>query len=545
VFFNDEEESHGTKVIVRVVHSKRSHSTPCFSVLLSLCDVELVQERGQVNSVPTRLAGYESRLAAERDAFDAVSAVHDLPAIFHYWSNKFIRPLVEAHGFTVAEEFFAKYFAIAAERIGGHSVFLSLGAGNCDVEVCAARLLRQAGLTDFVIECLEMNPRMLNRGKNLAEQSGVQDNLVFVEDDFNRWKADKRYTAIAAHQSLHHVLELEHLFSEVRRALHPAGLFVVDDMIGRNGHQRWPEALHDMKRFWYELPLEYRWNWSFQRFEEEYINHNCADEAFEGIRAQDILPLLVQDFDFNLFIAYGNIIDIFVDRSFGWNFDANARWDRAFIDSVQAFDEEAILDGSLTPTHMFAVMTPERCSEHLYSRGLSPERSIRKEIHSLRRECLTIATPDLRPRGLGAVSYSMVLTAVGGTPPYTWSAVGLPPGLALSPQGKLSGTIDATGQFTPLVTVRDCSLPQKSAEQLYTIMNRPSEQDLQSALVRQKQLVSRAAWVIHLTVTQVKQWCRGYIGRRYTSALLSCIGTPPLYWSPTRVRQEVQSQPPG
>ena len=43
--------------------------------------------------------------------------------------------------------------------------------------------------------------------------------------------------------------------------------------------------------------------------------------SFEGIRAQDILPLLVERFTFDEFIGFGNVIDPFVDRSFGPNFD--------------------------------------------------------------------------------------------------------------------------------------------------------------------------------------------------------------------------------
>jgi trans-aconitate methyltransferase len=68
-------------------------------------------------------------------------------------------------------------------------------------------LLRKAGVTDFVIECLELSPEMLKRGRKLAVSSGVQSNPVFVQGDFNRWEADKQYAGIIANQSLHHVLE--------------------------------------------------------------------------------------------------------------------------------------------------------------------------------------------------------------------------------------------------------------------------------------------------------------------------------------------------
>jgi hypothetical protein len=63
-------------------------------------------------------------------------------------------------------------------------------------------LLRAAGLIDFVIECLELNPQMIEPGRELASHSGVLENLAFVEGDFNRWTAEKTYTAMVANQVL-------------------------------------------------------------------------------------------------------------------------------------------------------------------------------------------------------------------------------------------------------------------------------------------------------------------------------------------------------
>ena len=467
----------------------------------------------KLTDTPERHEGYEERLAKERDTFESVQEVHDLPPIFHYWSNKHIRPMVKEYGFCLAEEFFAKYCAIAAKRTNHPPVFLSLGAGNCDTEVRTAQLLRNVGLTDFVIECLELNPQMIERGKDLAAQSGVNANIVFVQDDFNRWKPNKQYAAIFAYQSLHHVLELEHLFAEVKRGLHPAGFFVTSDMIGRNGHQRWPEAMDALKPFWNELPFEYRRNRSLKRYEEEYVNHDCSTEGFEGIRAQDILPLLLRNFDFHMFIAFGNIIDVFVDRSFGPNFEVDGEWDRAFIDRVHLFDEQAILDGVLTPTHMFAVMTPVPCKEHHYARGLAPERCIRREPLAVQAERLGIVTSVLQPQQPGGTSYSVAMAAAGGTPPYAWFASDLPPGLTLSPEGVLSGWIEEDGAFTPLITAKDSSRPPKAVAQRYTLLNKPREQALP------------------LTLIPPTYPYTGIVGARFMEAIPAAGGTPPVTWS--------------
>jgi hypothetical protein len=60
--------------------------------------------------------------------------------------------------------------------------------------------------------------------------------------------------------------------------------------------------------------------------------------------------------------------------------------------------------------------------------------------------------------------YSATLAAIGGTAPYTWTASGLPSGLALSPTGALSGTPTTAGTFGVTVQVTDASTPARVAQ---------------------------------------------------------------------------------
>ena len=102
------------------------------------------------------------------------------------------------------------------------------------------------------------------------------------------------------------------------------------------------------------------------------MNWDCSIQGFEGIRSQDILPLLLSQFHFELFVAYGNVIDPFVDRAFGHNFDATAQWDRDFIDRVHQRDEEAILAGWIKPVHMEAVVGKETPETNPLSPSVDP-----------------------------------------------------------------------------------------------------------------------------------------------------------------------------
>jgi hypothetical protein len=67
---------------------------------------------------------------------------------------------------------------------------------------------------------------------------------------------------------------------------------------------------------------------------------------------------------------------------------------------------------------------------------------------------LVVTTSGL-PGGALTAPYSASLSAKGGTPPYTWTAGGLPPGITVSSSGSLSGTPTSPGAFTVTVTVKD------------------------------------------------------------------------------------------
>jgi len=306
-------------------------------------------------------ADYRARLVNEENFYKESLIVHNLPDIYHYWSEKYLLPKLQAAGFANIQALFTDPLsAICARRPGSTARFLSIGAGNCDVEIDLAASLRAAGHTNFVIDCLDLNSAMLQRGTEAAAEHGLAEHIRPLQADFNQWTATGEYDGVVANQALHHVMNLEGLFAEIKRSLRPDGCFIISDMIGRNGHLRWPEALALIHEYWRKLPPSHRFNWQLKRYEAMFEDWDCSLDGFEGIRAQDILPLLLDQFHFSSFVGYGNLIDPFVDRSFGHNFDIHDEWDRAFIDEVHARDELEIGRGTLTPTHMFAVVDVQK-----------------------------------------------------------------------------------------------------------------------------------------------------------------------------------------
>ena len=72
------------------------------------------------------------------------------------------------------------------------------------------------------------------------------------------------------------------------------------------------------------------------------------------MHSQDILPLLLERFNFKFFFPYGNLVFVFIDRFFGHNFDAGVDWDRDFVGRVHARDEAGMISGELKPVSMLA-----------------------------------------------------------------------------------------------------------------------------------------------------------------------------------------------
>jgi SAM-dependent methyltransferase len=338
------------------------------------------QDRAKANMQnQTSTPEYDARIAAETAIFAKQTVVHDLPPIYHYWSNTHLRPQLETFGFSHPDEFYALYLERSlADSHQRPARFVSLGCGNCDTEVRVARMLVDRGITQFTLECVDINAAMLDRGRTLAEEAGVAAQIVPVQGDFNRWQPNQKYDAVMANQSLHHVVELEHLFSAIASALAPGGRFVTSDIIGRNGHMLWPEAMSVLRESWSELPDSYRYNVQLRRQQHEFQDWDCSREGFEGIRAQDILPLLLERFDFELFMGFANIIDPFIGRSFGPHFDVDSEQDRAFIDRVHARDQTEILAGRIKPTHMLAVMQNKPFAKQSCWQHLTPEFCVRR-----------------------------------------------------------------------------------------------------------------------------------------------------------------------
>jgi hypothetical protein len=120
---------------------------------------------------------------------------------------------------------------------------------------------------------------------------------------------------------------------------------------------------------------------------------------------------------------------------------------------------------------------------------------------------LKVSTSVL-PGGALTSPYSGSLTATGGTPPYTWTASGLPNGITLSSSGAFGGTPTSPGQFTVTATVKDAAGVSVSASFPLTIAPAP----------------------LKITTTGISPPA---LGVSFSLAFGATGGTPPYTWTAT------------
>lgn len=323
---------------------------------------------------------YEKRVEQQIAQYANKEALVKLPDIYRYWSQKYLRPKIEdVFGVSTNIDIYATAYIEAGRRAGAaHIPILSIGSGDGVVEVAVAERMLKLGCTNFTIVASDLSPIRMERARQLVHEKGLDKHFEFEVVDVNTWKPERRFLGFMAQHTLHHVVELERLFQFINDNMDDNGVFVVVDMIGRNGHMRWPETLAIVERFWQILPDKYKYNHQWKKPIPQYLNWDCSVSGFEGIRAEDILPLLCQHFAFTHFLGVGGFVDVFVERGYGHNFSRENPVDVAYIDLMAEMNDALIVDGKVKPTMIFAVCRKggSKVEEKTY-RGLTTRGAIR------------------------------------------------------------------------------------------------------------------------------------------------------------------------
>jgi ubiquinone/menaquinone biosynthesis C-methylase UbiE len=233
---------------------------------------------------------------------------------------------------------------------------LSLGSGPGGAEINMAHKFVDS---NYDMECIDLNENLLSMGQTKADKEGLK--LKFIQQDINSisLSADN-YDVIFAHAALHHMVNLEHILSEINKSMKNNGEFIVYDIIARNGMRMWDETREIANKVFSLLPSKYRY-YSLARNQQKYLaelpDRDLSTTGFECIRSQDLYPILKKSFKVKLEVEGFCFARRFFDHGFGDNYDIDRNpFDKAIADTIIRLDEEYESLHHLKPESIFLVL---------------------------------------------------------------------------------------------------------------------------------------------------------------------------------------------
>lgn len=201
------------------------------------------------------------------------------------------------------------------------------------------------------IDAFDIAPGNIRLAREKAAGEGIK-NINFYLGDANTLKLPaEKYDLILVSHSLHHILNLENLFSQAEQALTPDGLFWADDYCGPNRMQWTAKQLYYINEILSILPDKYKVR------NDGLSRKNSAEriplEAFlrndpsEGVRALDILPVANNYLDVKETVFWGGSILYELLLYIVHNFDEKDTADRALLELIFFMEQRLIKEGVL------------------------------------------------------------------------------------------------------------------------------------------------------------------------------------------------------
>jgi len=298
----------------------------------------------------------QRKLHEESNRFGDSGDSHDLPEIANWFHENILSPELFKHTGSKSFQDLVLQGIKESRKSNEEFVLVSLGAGHGQIETDLLRKVPylSPGKTHFyAIDLFSPNDTV---ERNI---DGEIYRLTRISQDLNKPMFPKNANMIIVHHALHHFVELEEIFKSIHEILHDnSGTLVIADMVGRNGHMRWLESFRAINRIWKALPEEKHFNNQLQRAWQNFENWDCSSEGFEGIRSEDIIKPLFEYFESKGSFFWGGILDPFIDRGFGDNFDSTSEKDIKIIRDIISIENKMKDSGYLTATQVIGTFSP-------------------------------------------------------------------------------------------------------------------------------------------------------------------------------------------
>ena len=237
---------------------------------------------------------------------------------------------------------------------------LSLGCGYGGHDLDIARKLRKP----YQLIAVDLNPQIYREAQHRANSEGLNVHFRSLDLNFLDLRTDA-FDVIYAHASIHHVLNLEHFFSQLHGGLTENGRLVILDIVGKTQVLFWKENVEFVASLVKRMPRRYRppvgkRPWRHLWFDPYTVIERYAEPleqaGMEGIRQEEIEAVMSRWFSPIKVVRYNAYMRIIcAESSLGARLDPTKDEDRKYLEELINLELQQVESGNLRPTELFGV----------------------------------------------------------------------------------------------------------------------------------------------------------------------------------------------
>ena len=227
-----------------------------------------------------------------------------------------------------------------------NQICLSIGCGTGNLE----RSIIEIGCAKNV-DAFDISAISIINAKKLAETNGLKINY-FEADANNIILENNKYDFVVAHNSVHHIKNLEHIMQQISNSLKPNGLFVMVEFVGPTRFQWTDRQLIIINDILKILPNKFKkigqngQNYK-TAFNRETLKGYLDSDPSEAVRSGDIISVTNNFFEILEERNMGGTILHLLLSEIIHNFDESKEEERAIIKLLGYFEKTIIENGDL------------------------------------------------------------------------------------------------------------------------------------------------------------------------------------------------------
>jgi glycosyltransferase involved in cell wall biosynthesis/SAM-dependent methyltransferase len=224
---------------------------------------------------------------------------------------------------------------------------LSLGCGGGALERHALSL----GICES-FDAYDISEGSVEAAREEAQKADLLDRINYVVADLNEISLEESaYDAVFASMSIHHLKNLEGVFSELNKALKPGGLFVFNEFVGPSQFQWTERQLALANELLVSIPERYRVTERgnvLREIRRSSIQRMNEIDPSESIRSAEIMPLVERHFDVVERRDYGGtLLHLVMTTNTIGNYSADREEDVALMRRMIDFEKRHIAAGDI------------------------------------------------------------------------------------------------------------------------------------------------------------------------------------------------------